>query len=169
MVVAAGAAAIAATLGCSREPAPPTPAATPVAAAPAATPAAPAVAAAPAASPLATADGAQPGLRIELTELKRSSGEKVNLKFVLVNDSATFVTVELANVNNVVSLIDPVGKKKYFVAMSEGTCVCSANVVAAGPRTRTNVWAKFPAPPGDVQRISVVVPGFSPMDDVLLS
>ena len=37
------------------------------------------------------------------------------------------------------------------------------------PGERVNLWSKFPAPPEDVQKISVVVPHFGPMDDVPIS
>jgi hypothetical protein len=37
------------------------------------------------------------------------------------------------------------------------------------PGGRVNLWAKFPAPPDDVNQITVVVPKFQPMDDVPLS
>ena len=36
---------------------------------------------------IASADGEQPGTRVEVTELKRTSGGTVNLKFVVINDS----------------------------------------------------------------------------------
>jgi hypothetical protein len=36
---------------------------------------------------LATTDGENPGIRVEVVELKRVSGGTVNLKFVLINDS----------------------------------------------------------------------------------
>jgi len=153
-------------MGCSRKEAAPTPQPAPsiVATAPAPQAAQPA-----AKPPIATAEGQTPGSRIEVTELKRSAGGTVTLKFTWINESDRGGVIELANGTTVASLIDPVGKKKYFVALdSESKCVCSGNVVATGPRTRQNVWAKFPAPPDDVERISVVIPGFAPMDDAPL-
>ena len=69
-----------------------------------------------------------------------------------------------------VQLVDPVGKKKYFVARdSEGKCVCSTNVPDVAPHARVSLWAKFPAPPDDVQKISIVIPHFQPLDDVTIS
>jgi hypothetical protein len=68
-----------------------------------------------------------------------------------------------------VHLIDPVGKKKYFVARdSEGKCVCSQGIKDIAPGASVNVWAKFAAPPAEVQKVSVIVPHFSPMDDVAI-
>jgi hypothetical protein len=146
--------------------------------------AAPAPAPGPAAQPaprasLATAEGSTPGLQAELTELRRSSGGTVTLRFTVVNATGSVANLSsLADLQDLtaagariggVHLIDPVGKKKYFVARdAENACVCSgAPVIMQG--ASANLWAKFPAPPEDVQRISVVLPGFSPMDDVPIS
>ena len=152
------------------------------ASAPAAAPTpAPSPASAPAPAPatsqtLASGEWTAPGLRAEVTELKRTSGGTLTLKFTLVNDSGK--TIQIADMTPLldlntgsytvgsVHLIDPVGRKKYFVARdSENRCVCS-QFGAIQPGQRANHWAKFPAPPDDVQRISVVLPTFSPMDDV---
>lgn len=183
-------------IACSGKQPTPTPAAPPAAppaATPAATPAAgtgPAAVAAPAAPqaaapsglpPIASADGELAGVRVEVTELKRSSGGTLNLKFAMINDSDESVSFGYSFVDKAhdntdfggiggVHLIDPVGKKKYFVARdSENKCLCSQKVSDVPKRGRTNLWAKFPAPPDDVERISIVVPHFSPMDDVPLS
>jgi hypothetical protein len=179
-----------ALLGCSKqEPAPPAAArAAPVAkggtsAGTATTPAStvpPAPAPARAAA-IATADGETSGVRAEVSELKRTSGGTVSLKFAMINDSDkpvsfgyTFVdpAQEIKDYGGIggIHLIDPVGKKKYFVARdSEGKCVCSQKVADIAKGGRANLWAKFPAPPDDVQQISIVIPHFSPMDDVPLS
>ncbi len=129
-------------------------------------------------APLSTSDGEKPGTRVEVTELKRTSGETLSLKLVMVNDSdkklgfgydfaapdnhiADFATV------GGITLVDPVGKKKYFVVRdSEKKCVCSSGLKDLDKGSRLNLWAKFPAPPADVSKISVVIPHFAPMDDV---
>ena len=130
---------------------------------------------------IASADGETAGVRAEVTELKRTSGGTVSLKFAMINDSDKDVSfgyafvepgkdiVDFAGIGGV-HLIDAVGKKKYFVARdSESKCVCSQHVADIRKGSRANLWAKFPAPPDDVQAISVVIPHFSPMDDVPLS
>ncbi len=152
---------------------PPPPA--PAAPAPAPTAPAPAPGAAPA-GPLATADGETPGLRVDVTQLKRDSGGTVTLKFTLVNDSDTeigmtnYMTASDYNTVSGVHLIDPVGKKKYFVVRdTEKTCVCSRSIGTVEAKTSANYWAKFPAPPETVEKISVVIPHFGPLDDVPIS
>jgi hypothetical protein len=140
---------------------------------------------APSASPaaatiLATADGEKSGVRVEVTEFKRSSGDTVTLKFVLINDSdedfnfaagylgQDGVASDYRSVGGV-HLVDPVGKKKYLVVRdAETKCVCSTDVENVKPKARVNLWTKFPAPPADVQKFSIVVPHFGPMDDVPL-
>ena len=103
------------------------------------------------------------------------------LKFALINNSDkpldfgyTFVDKEnqIKDFNTIggVTLVDSAGKKKYFVVRdSENACVCSSNLKDIPPKGRMNLWAKFPPPPDDVQKISVIIPHFSPMDDVAIS
>jgi hypothetical protein len=128
---------------------------------------------------LATSDGDKPGVRVEVVELKRTSGDTVSLKFAMINDSDKDMgfnydfgegkTIDVGSVAGT-HLIDAEGKKKYFVVRdTEEACLCSRNLSSLKPRTRANLWAKFPAPPDDVQKITVVVPHFTPMDDVPLS
>jgi hypothetical protein len=152
----------------------------PQAAAPAApAPAAPAPQAAPAKAALATADGETPGARVEVQELKRVSGGTVMMRFVLINDADKTLNVgydfgagSTSDIGTVggVHLIEPVGKKKYLVVRdTENKCDCSRGVKDLAPKSRANLWARFPAPPDNVEKIGVVIPHFSPMDDVPLS
>ena len=165
------------------QPAPPAqPPAEAPAAAPAATPQAPAPAAQPApqAKPaLASADGETPGARVEVQELKRASGGTVMLRFTMINDGdkdlslySGFIQPGSNDHSNIsgVHLLDPVGKKKYLVVRdSKNTCDCSQGLSSVASKSRMNLWARFPAPPDNVEKIGVVVPHFSPMDDVPLS
>ncbi len=136
---------------------------------------------APSAAAIATADGETPGARVEITELKRSSDNTVTLKFVMVNDSNKAIGFgydygdkdnSIKDYSSVggVNLVDSAGKKKYFVVRdTESNCVCSHGLKDIAPASRANLWAKFPAPPDDVQKISVVIPHFGPLDDVPIS
>jgi len=177
-------------LACAKkEPAPaqptasqPTPSATTTTSAPAPTTSAtPAPVPASAASGIASAEGEKPGTRVDVQELKRGSGGTVTLKMVFVNDSehAMGFGYNYADPDHqirdhgsigAVQLIDPVGKKKYFVARdSEGKCVCSTQIPDVAPHSHLSLWAKFPAPPDDVQKVSIVIPHFQPLDDVTIS
>lgn len=130
---------------------------------------------------IATADGETPGVRAEVQQLKRGSDNTLTLKFAIVNDSDKDVGFgydfgdkaneikDFASVGGV-TLIDGTNKKKYFVVRdTENNCVCSRDLKSIRPRTRANLWAKFPAPPDEVQKIGVVIPHFGPLDDVPIS
>jgi 3-oxoacyl-ACP reductase-like protein len=160
------------------QPQPPAAAPAPEAAAPA--PAAPpAPQAAPAKPALASADGEKPGSRVEIQELKRMSGGTTMLRFALINDADQTLSVGYAfgagstsDIGTVagVHFIEPVGKKKYLVVRdSENKCDCSRGVKDVAAKSRVNLWARFPAPPDNVEKITVIVPHFSPMDDVPIS
>ena len=143
--------------------------------APAATPAA------PAAVVIATADGEKAGTRVEITELKRSSDNNLTLKFAMVNDGPANLSFgydygdegnHIKDYDSIggVNLVDNAGKKKYFVVRdTENNCLCSRGIKDVSAKSRSNLWAKFPAPPDDVQKISIVIPHFGPIDDVPIS
>jgi hypothetical protein len=124
---------------------------------------------------LATADGEQSDQRVEVIELKRTSGGTVNLKFAMINDSDTEIQLyqdafgAYGTISGV-TLVDEKNRKKYFVVQdSENKYLCSSDLKKVKPKSRLNLWAKFPAPPEDVEKISIVIPHFQPMDDVPIS
>jgi len=129
---------------------------------------------------IAEANGETPGTKVEVQELKRG-GNSVMLKFTLINDANKALDFgynfgdkenQIRDFNTVggITLVDSVGKKKYFVVRdSDNACVCSSNLKDLPPKGRMSLWAKFPPPPDDVQKISIIVPHFSPMDDVAIS
>jgi hypothetical protein len=137
--------------------------------------------AAPAAVVIATADGEKAGTRVDITELKRSSDNTLTLKFAMVNDATEPLVFNynygdpdhsVKDFNSIggVTLVDGANKKKYFVVRdTENSCVCSHGLKDIPAKSRGNVWAKFPAPPDDVQKISIVIPHFGPIDDVAIS
>jgi hypothetical protein len=132
-----------------------------------------------AAEPIATTDGELPGTSLQIKELKVSNGT-VMLKFTIINDGTESFdpdtlsdrTVAKYDAHSIsgVYLIDTAHKKKYLVVYdTDNHCVCSRDSHDIASKSSANLWAKFPAPPDDVQKIGVVVPHFMPMDDVPLS
>ena len=66
-----------------------------------------------------------------------------------------------------IHLIDAANKKKYFVVRdTDKACVCSSNIANIAAGSQSVLWAKFPAPPDDVQKITVEIPHFPPFEDV---
>lgn len=133
---------------------------------------------APAAGVIASTDGETEGIRIDVTEFKRVSGDTVNLKFNVVNGSSEQLSMNSLlddrSMNEYytaggIHLVDPVNKRKYFVVRdADKNCVCSRDISSIDAGKKSALWAKFPAPPADVQRISIVFPKFIPLDDVPL-
>jgi hypothetical protein len=157
------------------------PATTPAAAPATSTAAAAAPAPAPVAGGIASADADKPGVKVTITELKRSAGGTLSLKAVISNasdDSYGFgaqfeepghTGTDYGTISGV-CVVDPVGKKKYFVARdSDGHPLCSGDLHDINQGKSSNVWAKFAAPPDDVQKVTVLFPHFQPLDDVPIS
>jgi len=120
-----------------------------------------------------SADGEVPGTKIEIRDLKRDEGGTVTLRFQLINNSdRSFSACSLRETGDTceaisgVHLIDVSNKKKYLVVRdSAQKCVC-ATLRNLGKGEKTNLWIKFPAPPDNVQKITVVVPQFDPIENV---
>jgi hypothetical protein len=137
------------------------------------------VAAAPVLGAELKAEGTIPGLSVVVQELKRDEANSVTLRFQLVNDSDKSVGLggkfkdpsAKGGGNDVggVHLIDNVNKKKYLVVRdTAGKCACG-EVRSIDKGGRVSLWAKFAAPPQDVEQVTVVVPEFQPVDGVPIS
>jgi hypothetical protein len=126
----------------------------------------------PSSNALPPTQGELPGLTLTIQELKRSSNA-LTLKFVLQSKNGMAFGYEFGEgdkeFGNIagIHLIDAANKKKYFVVRdADGTCVCSHNIANIAAGSQSVLWAKFPAPPDDVQKITVEVPHFPPFEDV---
>ncbi len=155
--------------GCSKQQSPPA-----QASAPASTPTP-----APAPKWLATSEGEYPRLTAAIQELKRGPNTLM-LKLVMINQSGNGrgdldfdyeegVITSRPSISGV-HLIDEANNKKYFVVKdSEGDCICSRRIEGIQPWSQKALWAQFPAPPDEVQNITVEIPHFPPMQDVPIS
>jgi hypothetical protein len=147
---------------------------------PTATTATTAAAPAPAGPVIASTEGEKQGVRIDITELKRTSGGTVNLKLAINNGMSDGLYIGNAWLGDGslkddhrglggIHLVDPVGKKKYFVVRdTENRCMCSREIADIPAGGRAVLWAKFPAPPPEVQKITIEIPHFQPIDDVTI-
>ena len=126
----------------------------------------------PSSNALPSTQGELPGLTLTIQELKRSSNA-LTLKFVLQSKGGMGFgydfgegTQEFGNVGGI-HLIDAANKKKYFVVRdADGSCVCSQHIANIAAGSQSVLWAKFPAPPDDVLKITVEIPHFPPIEDV---
>ena len=115
-------------------------------------------------------DGERAGTRILIKDVKRDEGGTVTLRFQMTSDHETpegIYQILGGYLPDRVHLIDAANKKKYLtVKDASGKCLCTdikGNVAKDKP---VNLWAKFPAPPTTVQKVSVVVSGFEPVEAV---
>jgi len=157
--------------------------ATPAQSSPAAQPAAPVsaparaatAASAPAPAPndtIATQDTNVSGIAADFTECKRKDGV-LSVKIRLRNRTAAQVTVGIFHDRNYDSYYFTAANKKYFMLKdSEGSYLTPATdgigglnayVAANGEYTW---WAKFPAPPAEVKKITFMSPLAPPFEDV---
>lgn len=118
-------------------------------------------------------EGERAGTKIIVRELKRDEGGTVTLKFHMINDNEAAESVYRlldGPLDNHVHLMDAASKKKYLVVKdSSGACECSNVKGDVAKDKPVNLWAKFPAPPDSVQKITVIVNGFSPVESVPLT
>lgn len=143
---------------------------------------------APPAEPLATAEGQPPFSSLEITDLRRV-GDTVTVEFVVVAaeaagstnpadivaapqdrwDRGNQPTDERRYSVSGVTLVDQVNRKRHLVLRdSDGACLCTrfADFVESGARYPHS--AQFPAPPEDVEQMTVQVPTFPAIDNVPL-
>ena len=116
--------------------------------------------------------------RLEINDLRRTSGNVVTLTFTLINDGTRTIDRQFAfsdqedyNSFNQIYLTDEAHQRKYLtVADQNGDCLCSRDLGDGSPGivpgTRGQYFAKFPAPPANVNSITVVFPHFGPIEDV---
>lgn len=118
---------------------------------------------------LARAEAQQaPGVRVEVRELKRTSGDTLTLRAVVVNDSDQKFKVAEGTSLSVprIYLLDTANRRKYTVVRDEkAKCICSPSPMVKA-KSRAEIWAKFGAPPEGVQKLTVVIPQFAPLENV---
>jgi hypothetical protein len=127
---------------------------------------------------LGSADGETPGTHIDVTQLKRVSGDMVSMQFVLTNDTKT--TIPLGGLMDgpngmkdnatIAGVYLDDGSTKYTVVRdAQGMCVCSSSLTYLESKSKVSLWAKFSAPPTSTKKLTIDVPHFPPIDDVLLT
>ena len=130
-------------------------------------------------SPIAVQDHEVDGVEVALLEVKRASGDTVNIRWQYRNktnetkalqhgaaagmDSFRFASDAYfldANQNKYVVLKDAQG---YPQAAKHEQFKFS---ISLAPKQTVNTWAKFAAPPADVEKVNVYLPGAPPFEDI---
>ena len=120
------------------------------------------------------------GVEVVLLEVKRTSGDTITVKWKyrnktkenkeLVKSTSSWSDAYQFSLN--AYLIDPVNKKKYLVLKDEkGNPVAARHelkqlVITLAPGQTISTWAKFPAPPAQVEKISIYIPSVPPFEDI---
>jgi hypothetical protein len=123
------------------------------------------------------ADTEWDGVRVELTSVTRGDGDTITIKFKYTNSGSKAAKIsELGqfggdNMAAHIYYVDGKNKKKYLVVKdAEGNAVASTlrylEIEAGASR---GGWAKFPAPPAGVDKITVYLPGAPPFESVTIS
>jgi hypothetical protein len=115
-------------------------------------------------------EGQKSGTKVVIRDLKRDDGGTLTLRFRMISerDKPEGIYQLLGGyLNDRVHLLDAANKKKYLVVKdSAGKCECTQIRGNVSKNEPVNLWAKFPAPPESVQKVTVVVDGFEPIESV---
>ncbi|MEW6267739.1 MAG: hypothetical protein AB1689_00410 [Thermodesulfobacteriota bacterium] len=135
--------------------------------------------------PLATEEHEVGEVEVTLLELKRTSGNTVTMKWQYENKSNEvkplfsrsgvypqdpyMLAVEAY-------IVDPANKKKYLVIEdAKGVPVAAKHKegkdadIEVEPGKTLKTWAKYPAPPASVDKVTVYIAGIAPLEDVPLA
>ena len=118
------------------------------------------------------------GVSVELTSVTRGDGDTITIKFKYTNSGAKAANItslgQFSGYDNIaakVYYVDGKNKKKYLVVKdAEGNAVASnlKNVEIEAGASRGG-WAKFPAPPAGVDKITIYIPGAPPFEGVTIA
>ena len=124
------------------------------------------------------------GIEVSLLDVRRASGDTLNVYWRMLNQSSTtqelvkcrtgwYCKYQLAagNWGDGIYIIDSANQRKHLVVRADKKPVVSTSVtpLSIEPGSSINLWAKFPAPPLDVKKVSIYIPGVAPMEDIPIS
>jgi hypothetical protein len=121
---------------------------------------------------IATVATSQPGLVMELNDVRRGQGDVVTARFTIVNQGtqdghAQFLLQPGSTRFEGSYLLDAVNHKKYLTLIDANkTCLCSQPTGSLKPGERASFFASFPAPPAAVSSVQVAIDGCPPIDNV---
>ena len=135
-------------------------------------------------SVLATEPYRLQGIEVSLLDVKRASGDTLNVYWRVSNQSSAtqelvkcstgwYCKYQLAagNWGDGIYIIDSANQRKHLVVRTDKKPVVSSSEtpLSIEPGSSINLWAKFPAPPLEVRKVSIYIPGVAPMEDIPIS
>lgn len=133
-------------------------------------------------TPLAVGEHESGGVEVALIEVKRASGDTLNVRWRYHNGtqeeqtlfeggSSWYTKYRLAADTYILDLVN---QKKHLVLTADGNPITSQTTHDYGtltldPDGTINAWAKYPAPPSTVETLSVYISGVPPFEDIPIS
>jgi hypothetical protein len=133
------------------------------------------------AAPIAVQDHEVEGVEVALLEVKRASGNTVTIKWQYRNKTnekkplnhGANMGMDSYRFAKDVYFLDPSQKKYVVLKDAQGIPQAAKHDQFAfslnlAPKQTVNTWAKFPAPPADVEKVNIYLPGAPPFEDIAL-
>ena len=129
------------------------------------------------ASSITTSTSIGEDLKVEINALERVGGDFLRLRFSVTNNSPDNFTLgynlaakETEDSGGGITLIDSVNQQRYIsYKQSDGRCFCNALDRNISSGSSEQLWVIFPAPPDDLESMTVVTPATPPMLDIPIS
>jgi len=128
--------------------------------------------------PIAVQDSDVSGVAVALLDVKRTTGDTVTVRWEYRNTGAKPRELEKVGLNEAdhykmiaaAYVVDPANRKKYLIVRDSNNVPLGSRAAnyRVPPNDTLGMWAKFPAPPANVQKISVYVPHAAPFEDVAM-
>jgi hypothetical protein len=121
-----------------------------------------------------TADAEWSGVQTDLLEVKRMSDNTIRVRWRWRNTGDKDVAVPehlvLKILREETYLLDPVNKKKHHVVTdAKGSPIATEiprQTFHLKAKESFSAWAKFPAPPANVEKVTVVIAKTPPFEDI---
>jgi len=120
-----------------------------------------------------TLDAEWSGVQTDLLEVRRMSDNTIRVRWRWRNTGDKDASVYAAEAGSLLRsetyLLDPVNKKKMLVVTDAKGQPIATNIgmsFQVKAKESFSAWAKFPAPPPDVEKITVVIAKTPPFEDV---
>lgn len=131
---------------------------------------------------IAVADHEVGGVEVALVEVKRTSGDSVTIKYRYTNQTTEKKKLDHGGdglnawrFGSDAFFVVPGTSKKYTPLQDENGYPIAANHqqfgvgITLAPKQVVNTWSKFPAPPPEVEKITVHLPGAPPFENVAVT
>lgn len=122
------------------------------------------------------------GVEVALLEVKRTSGDTITIRYRYTNKTTAKKTLDHGGqgldawrFGRDAYFVDPATNKKYPLLKDQtGQPVAAKHEqfgsrISLTPKQVVNTWAKFPAPPPEVEVITVYLPGAPPFEGVAVA